>query len=77
MGDQERDPWAHGVVSTTNHQLEQTGANPGNSFAGFRFLGSFDVRAPVAHLDRSFVQIVQPGGLAESSQGSQRSGDPW
>jgi hypothetical protein len=35
-----------------NHQLEQTGADPGNSFTGFEFLRSFDVRAPVAHLDR-------------------------
>ena len=35
----------------SNYQLEQTGADPGNSFIGFRILRPFDVRAPVAHLD--------------------------
>jgi len=39
-------------VKTSNHQVEQTGADHGKLFTGFRFPGSLGVRAPVAHLDR-------------------------
>jgi hypothetical protein len=39
-------------LKRANHQLEQAGADPNNSLTGFRFRRSFDVRAPVAHLDR-------------------------
>lgn len=35
-----------------NHQLEQTGADRGKLFTGFRVLRLFDIRVPVAHLDR-------------------------
>ena len=52
------------MIIWPNHQLEQTGAKPGVSFSGFRFLGSFDVRAPVAHLDcseKSNLCVSKPG----------------
>ena len=55
MGDQERDPWAHGVVSTTNKSVERIAAGgqcsqfPSRLSAAiahfFRWAQAFDWRA--------------------------------